>query len=511
MIDCLFISPSGLAKTYQKLSEGVSAIEPPTWALMLAESLRFNNYSVDLVDANAEMLTDEQVNMKISELNPRIIVFVVYGQNVNAGTTSMTGAVSTANEIKRNNPDSKIIFIGSYMQALPRKCLEDEESIDIVCTNEGVKALLAILKLQEINSNNLKMVPGIVFREKEEIVFSKCPEIVQQNEMDSFLPGYAWDLLPKKEKFLDLYRSPYWHANYIENNRQPYAAIQTSLGCNFGCSFCMINTINRNDNQEVGIASDYKGMRFFSVENVIKEVKFLMKNGVRTIRFVDEMFLLHKKHFMPICEELVKLNQNDELRLWAYSRVDTVANYETLKLLRKAGFRWLALGIESGDRKVRLEVSKGKFKDVNIKQIIKMVHSADIEVMANYIFGLPGDSISSMQKTLDLSIDLNTSGWNAYTAMAIPGSKLYKDCIDNNIPLPPSYEAFSFYSYECLPTGTEKLSPRDVLLFRDNAFKIYHSNEEFQNRLKYKFGKQAVESVKKVLEIDLDRLLTQKQ
>ena len=42
------------------------------------------------------------------------------------------------------------------------------------------------------------------------------------------MPGYAWDLLPFK-KPLDLYRSPYWHAEYKEEFRRPYAAIQTSL------------------------------------------------------------------------------------------------------------------------------------------------------------------------------------------------------------------------------------------------------------------------------------------
>ncbi len=51
-----------------------------------------------------------------------------------------------------------------------------------------------------------------------------------QNKMDIDLPGYAWDLLPYKEKPLDLYRAPMWHADYIEENRTPYAALYTSLG-----------------------------------------------------------------------------------------------------------------------------------------------------------------------------------------------------------------------------------------------------------------------------------------
>ena len=63
--------------------------------------------------------------------------------------------------------------------------------------------------------------------------------------MDKDLPGYAWDLLPFNNKPLDLYRSPLWHAEYKNDFRSPYAAIQTSLGCQFKCNFCMINIINK--------------------------------------------------------------------------------------------------------------------------------------------------------------------------------------------------------------------------------------------------------------------------
>ena len=47
----------------------------------------------------------------------------------------------------------------------------------------------------------------------------------------------------------------------------------------------------------------------------------------------------------------------------------------------------MALGIESGDKSVRLEVDKGKFEDVDVRKVIQKVHEADINVMANYIFG----------------------------------------------------------------------------------------------------------------------------
>lgn len=508
-MDCLFISPGGSANTYQALAASAAAIEPPTWALMLAEAVRNRGYKVGLIDANAEQLNFEQVTERIITFRPKFVVFVVYGQNVNAGTTSMAGAVGASESLKRKWPDSVIVYIGSYLQALPRKALEDESSIDIGCTNEGIKSLLQLLALDDLNKTSLAGVSGIIFRDGPNIVFSAEPELVSQNELENFYSGYAWDLLPKGKKLLDLYRSPYWHANYIEEKRSPYAALQTSIGCNFGCKFCMINTVNRNNNAEIAVASDYSGMRFFSVDSVIREVKYLIQNGINTIRFIDEMFLLNKKHYVPICEALAELNKDDQLMLWAYSRIDTVANPELLRLLRKAGFRWLCLGIESGDKKVRLEVSKGKFEDVNIKSVIDAVHAADIEVMANYIFGLPLDTHEGMRKTLDLSLELNTSGWNAYAAMALPGSELYKDCVKKNIPLPANYSGYSFHSYDSLPIGTEFLRPAEILKFRDDAFHEYHASPEFQKRIKDKFGQSALDSINNILKVRLKRKLVE--
>ena len=52
--DVCFLIASSAKKSYQKLSEKYAAIEPPTWALLLAQSCRSINYSVSIIDANAE-------------------------------------------------------------------------------------------------------------------------------------------------------------------------------------------------------------------------------------------------------------------------------------------------------------------------------------------------------------------------------------------------------------------------------------------------------------------------
>ena len=123
----------------------------------------------------------------------------------------------------------------------------------------------------------------------------------------------------------------------------------------------------------------------------------------------------------------------------------------------------------------------------------------------SYIVGLPGDTSESMQRTLDLSLELNTSGWNMYAAMALPGSELYKMAVENGYELPANYTGYSFHSKDTLPLPTKELSPREILKFRDQAFLDYHKNEGFLNRIENKFGSEAKKSIVEMTKVKLER------
>ena len=168
-IDICFLIASSAKKSYQQLSETYAAIEPPTWALLLAQSCRSVGFDVKIIDANAENLSNEQILKRINEFNPRVVCLVVYGQNVNAGTTNMRGAVDITNFLKENDVSFPIALIGSHVQALPLDTLKKEKNIDIVFTNEGVYALRNLLKLDNFSSDNLKNIKGIAYRKRDKI------------------------------------------------------------------------------------------------------------------------------------------------------------------------------------------------------------------------------------------------------------------------------------------------------------------------------------------------------
>ena len=240
--------------------------------------------------------------------------------------------------------------------------------------------------------------------------------------MDIDLPGYAWDLLPYDKNPLDLYRAHFCILVLVMKIEHHFDQFNTSLGCRFSCDFCMINILNRVNNDEDINSSHSSVMRGWSHTLLLEEFEKLANFGVETIRISDEMFFLNKNYYEPLLNGII--DRGLKFNLWAYSRVDTVKE-RYLDLFKNAGINWLALGIESGNQNVRLEISKGKFKEVHIKEVVQTIQSHDINVLGNYIFGFPNEDFKEMQETLDLAIDLNTEHANFYPCQALPGSPLY--------------------------------------------------------------------------------------
>lgn len=505
-MDVLFINPDSSVKAYQDLAKVYSAIEPPTWALLLAESCRSKGFEVSILDCDAERLSLDQSLARIETLQPRLAVLVVYGQNPNSGTTSMIGALSLAKAIKEAQINTKVCFVGSHTSALPMEVLS-YDCVDIVLLNEGVYALHNLLKSNL--ADDLPYIKGIGYKKRGPAGFliptlNSPQSVVPQERMDEDLPGYAWDLLPYREKPLDLYRAHFWHAEFSHEKRTPFAAIYTSLGCSFGCDFCMINIVNRVDNSNGISAADSRGMRFWSPAWVGREMKKLADLGVKTLRISDEMFFLNRKYYTPILQQAI--DQDFGFNMWTYSRVDTVRR-DALELFKRAGVNWLAIGVEAGNQLVRQEVSKGSFKDVNIREVCKTINNAGINIISNYIFGFPDDTLETMQETLNLALELNTEMANMYPCQALPGSPMYFIAKKNGWALPDSYEGYAFLSYECQPLPTKYLSAAEVLRFRDDAWHKYFTNPAYLALVEQRFGRQERMNVEDMTRIRLKRKL----
>lgn len=501
MLDVLFVNADDPFAAYQGLAPLYAAIEPPTWSLLLAESCRSKGFEVEILDPGAEGLALEQTVDRIVKSKPRLVCFVVYGQNPNSGTTNMAGNVRCALALKDAWPNSRVAFVGSHTSALPREVLALAQ-VDIVLLGEGVYALHNLLASDL--GDDLHKIRGIGHKVDGKSVINPPERLVPTERMDLDLPGYAWDLLPSRNRPLDLYRSHFWHAGYSHEARTPFAAVYTSLGCRYKCDFCMINIVNRTDSAEGVSAAHSPTMRYWSAGFMVTQLEVLAQLGVSRVRLSDEMFFLDQRYFEPLLTGVISRDLG--LHMWSYSRIDTVRE-RYLKLFRDAGIEWLGLGIEAGNREIRREVSKGTFKLEDIGDVVRLVQNHDIKVGANYIFGLPDDDFDSMQQTLSLSKELLTEFANFYPAQALPGSPLYYTAKNEGWELPKTYEGYAFLSYDTTPLPTRHLSAAQVLEFRDKAWEDYFSYGPYLDLVEKKFGLNQRKNVEDLTRIKLKRRL----
>lgn len=477
-LDVLLVTPPSRVAVYQELSRDFAAIEPPVWSGLIATFLRQQGCSVAILDAEAQGLNHQQTAEQIAAIAPQLAVFVIYGQQPSASTQCMPAGRQVCEWLKGLS-DVPTLVMGTHPSALPKRTLL-EEPYTYVCEGEGPATILGLVIALRAPQHSLREVPGLWHMENGEPVGNARAPLL--TNLDREVPGQAWDLLD-----MTRYRAHNWHCFGHLEARAPYASLQTSLGCPFTCSFCCINA-----------PFSIPMLRTWSPDNVIAQIDRLVRDyGVSNIKIPDEMFVLNRRHVIGICDRIIE--RGYRLNIWAYARVDSVHD-EVLAKLARAGFSWLGLGIESGSQHVRDGVEKGRFGERDIVATVDKIRSYGIHVAANYIFGLPDDTMDSMRTTLDLALTLNTEWANFYCAMAYPGSPLYALAKQKHWALPddqegPGWIGYSQHAYECCPLPTDSLTATQVLAFRDRAFLEYFTHPDYLRMLQQTFGAQVAAHV----------------
>jgi radical SAM superfamily enzyme YgiQ (UPF0313 family) len=495
-LDLVLINPYSRRRAYQSLGQELAAIEPPVWARLLAAYCQHRSLSVVIIDAEADELTAAQVADEIRLLQPTLTAVVVYGHQPSASTQNMSAAGDVCSAIKQQSPEQKVLLIGGHVAALPGRTLR-EEAADFVAGGEGFATVTALVATLQTPASDLANVPGLWYRDDDQIRTN--PDVPLLSDLDSAVPAAAgWDLLPMRK-----YRAHNWHC-LGGRSRQPYAAIYTTLGCPYHCSFCCIQAPFRRGEEAAGMRSSANSYRYWSPDHVLEQIDVLVNRyGVRNLKIADEMFVLSRKHVLAICQGLI--DRKYDLNIWAYARVDTIKD-DMLEPLRAAGFTWLALGIEAGDERVRGDVDKS-FHQEDVFEIVNKVRSAGINIIGNYIFGLPEDDADTMQATLDLAVELNCEFANFYAAMAYPGSPLYARAVRQHVPLPRAWTGYAQHARDCLPLPTRHVTARQVLAFRDEAFQRYYTGPGYLEMIGRLFGAATADDVRRMTGVRLERHL----
>ena len=110
-----------------------------------------------------------------------------------------------------------------------------------------------------------------------------------------------------------------------------------------------------------------------------------------------------------------------------------------------------------------------------------------------------------MQMSLDMAKRFNVEWANFYCAMAYPGTKLYDQVKAAGVELPKDWAAYGQYSPNAQPLATKYVTAKEIVAFRDRAFREYYENPRYLNMLEKTFGRNARDFVGRILAHDLKR------
>ncbi|MFH0852536.1 MAG: radical SAM protein [bacterium] len=382
MLDILLINPNSSKNAY--LAEG---FVPPLGLCYISAYLKQHGFVTRIVDANALRLEDQELLSLIEKEKPLAI-------GLSAITSSIVSACELAHEIKKRFAEITIVLGGPHPTILAERTLAENGQFDIIVSGEGEITMMNFLyALKEKKS--LESVKGIVWRRAGKIVV---------NESQPFIADL--DSLPEPD------RTDLPIGRYVPSvkwfNRTPFTTMMTSRGCPNNCIFCV---------------SIYgHTVRLRSPQNVLAEIKNLISQyGIKEIMFYDDTFTLSKSRVHELCDLLIESKL--DLTWGCLSRVDRV-DEELLRKMKKAGCHLMCYGVESGSEEMLAIIRK----NINLKQVeeaFRLTKKVGIDCSASFVFGVPGETKETMQKTIDLALKIDPLFAHFFRVVPLPGTELF--------------------------------------------------------------------------------------
>ena len=172
--------------------------------------------------------------------------------------------------------------------------------------------------------------------------------------------------------------------------------VETSRGCTFDCSFCSI--------------IEMRGRNFhrYDFERVIADLRDARAHGARAIFVVDDNITLDVRRFEALCRAIVAAGLDDlEYMVQAMTSSMASAGATLAPLMRRAGFRYVFLGIENvldDDLEFLRARAKNKERGAGTGnatlQAVEHVRRNGMFVVGGLILGNPADTRESVEANL---------------------------------------------------------------------------------------------------------------
>lgn len=367
----------------QRLSSFQYVMVPISLPAIAAVLLKAN-FEVKILDCITNNISNKNLKKHILDFQPELIIFNI------ATATYFTDLYSI--ELIKTYCNAHITGIGVHVTALPEEVLTHSK-IDSVIRGEPEITSLELAKALEQNLP-LELVDGISFKKNSMIIHNRPREFIKNLDK---LPFPARHLLNNEKYVLPVVN-------------KPYTLIVPSRGCPYDCIFCTAHL--------------YYGrvLRTRSISNIIEELKeIIYKYRILYVTMWSDTFTLNRDFVVDICKAIKSSNLN--FYWMCNSRVDTV-DPELLKLMKSAGCIGISYGVESGDQTI-LDNIKKRITVKDIENAFRWTKAAGIETLAHFIFGLPGETEESIERTIKIAKKIDPDYAQFYCAIPFPGTELY--------------------------------------------------------------------------------------
>lgn len=403
----------------------------------LSSFLKSRKYNALIIDGCKQKLNNQQIYEILRQ--KKITV---------AGITCLSAIYNEVAELSRflKGKGITIIIGGVHPTFLPYQTLTDTLADYVVC-GEGE---IPLYKFLENNCSNVyqdgRKIQGIYSLsdlQNEDMHFKKG-EIVEN--LDD-LPYPDWEQMEPRT----YPPTPF----SIFAKRFPIGTVFSTRGCPYQCKFCASNNFYN------------KKVRFRSAENVVNEIKLLYeKYGVREIQFVDDNLTLKRDHVEKICELILLNNIKIAFSCPNGLRADKIDD-PLVKLMKRAGFYFCSLGIESANANILKNIDKRETIGT-VQEAIHILRRNGITTQGYFIFGLPGETKESLDETIRFALSSGIDRAHFWIFDVLPGCDLWTELKGQYIS---NLSMKSYYEPTWLPDG---LTKEDLLRAQSNALRKFY-------------------------------------
>lgn len=379
----------------QEREEVLGTTKPPYTLALSATLLREAGCDVRLIDATAERLTIDDVIVRLDREHfvPTLILFPTTTPTLDADVAAMTRL--------KARYSAPLFCFGPHASAASALSMARAPQVDGMFVGEPEDAIVQLALLDSIE--RVGEVNSITWRVGSVVVPHRTHGTFTGFQT---MPYPSWDLLA-----LDRYALP------LVNER--YVIVETSRGCPYTCDFC--------------VAPIHQGHKFRerSAKALVDEMERTHREqGVNFFYLWGDTVTLNVKSFTAFCDELIA--RNLPIHWFGNARADNLTDPAFVHRLKRSGCWMLALGIESESDDVRKNMVK-RLERQKIQTAFKNMRDAGIRSFAFFIFGYPGETLKTMDQTIEYAIELDPDFANFYPAVPYPGTALYDKCIRESL------------------------------------------------------------------------------